>query len=198
MFKDDHTLRLHIAEKWEPQDYISAISAIETLYYVTLFGGNDWRPQMTGSGQGRIAGRMYRVGEDLAEYIVEEARATAGPNERLIIQEIRHSSPGFIDFEGLGDVAKAIDNSLGRIIQIFTERRLRRELDERAKVETDIRRENLNTLKIQNARELLELRADFPGHRTSRQLERALVDQQTKIEALAAQGLITDRRDHGR
>jgi len=101
-----------------------------------------------------------------------------------------------MDFEGVGQVAEAIDRSFGRIIDVFTGRRMRRELDERARVETEIERENLNTIKIENARKLLDLYRDYPEIGSDRSLERTLVDQQTKIEDLAARGLITDQREH--
>ena len=188
--------RLHIAEKWEPQDYIAAISAVETTYYVTLFGSRGWRPDDWDLPQRYYYGRNPWSRDRLAELIVEEARAIAVSDERLIVSQIRHASPGFLDFEGVGKVAEAIDRSFGRIIDVLVHRRMRRELDERAKVETDILRENLNSIKIENARKLLDLYRDYPevGHQPD--LERTLVDQQTKIEDFAARGLITDKRDH--
>jgi len=189
-------LRLHIAEKWEPQDYLAAISAVETLYYVTLFArGGRWHELWEYGQPGRYR-RFFTEGGTLGEYLVGEARALADRSERLIINEIRHSSPGFMDFDGVGQVAEALDRSFGRIIDVFTGRRLRKEANEQAKIETEIKRENLNSIKIDNARKLLDLYHDYPEIGPVRDLERTMVDQQTKIEALAARGLITDQRAH--
>ena len=189
-------LRLHIAEKWEPQDYLAAISAVETTYYVTLFAHREWTREPWEFGQRTRYDRFYRSRDPFSDFLLEEARALADRSERLVINEIQHASPGFMDFEGVGQVAEAIDRSFGRIIDVFTGRRMRRELDERARVETEIERENLNTIKIENARKLLDLYRDYPEVGPARSLERTLVDQQTKIEDLAARGLITDQREH--
>jgi hypothetical protein len=131
----------------------------------------------------------------LPEFIYT-CRALADDEQRLIVSRISHASPGFIEIKGLGKAAQAVDNALGRLIAIFTERRLRRERDEQEAVKTDILRENLNTVKIENARKLLELDREFPGAFHRQQLELALVEEQEKIESLAARGLLTDQRDH--
>lgn len=189
-------LRLHIAEKWEPQDYLAAISAVETMYYVTLFAHRDWPREFWEYGQRGRYRSVYRLQNNIAEFLVEEARALADHSERLIVNEIRHSSPGFMDFEGVGKVADALDRSFGRIIDVFTGRRSRREGDEQAKIETEIKLENLNSVKIDNARKLLDLYRDYPEIGHVRDLEHTLVEQQTKIEDLAARGLITEQREH--
>lgn len=189
-------LRLHIAEKWEPQDYLAAISAVETMYYATLFAHREWPRDFWEYEQRERYRRSYHLRDTLGEFLVDEARVLADHSERLTVNEIRHASPGFMDFEGVGKVADALDRSFGRIIDVFTGRRLRREGDEQAKIETEIKRENLNSIKIDNARKLIDLYRDYPEIGPVRDLERTLVEQQTKIEDLAARGLITDQREH--
>lgn len=195
MIPTETRLRLHLAEKWEPQDYLSAISAVETIYYVTLFAN----PERESGGSGDPRRRLDRprwTSSPRAEELILAARELADREERLIVNEIRHASPGFIDFDGLGQIADAMDKAFGRIIALVTERKLRHEWNEQAKVETEVRRENLNTIKIENARRLLELDRDYPDLRRAPALERILVEEQSKIENLAARGLITDQREH--
>lgn len=189
-------IRLHLAERWEPQDYLAAISAVERVYYISLF--HPQFDEFVGSaGQRRlIYGRSDRLLDIPFVEFMDACRELADAEQRLTVTRISHSSPGLIDFKGLGEVANAIDSAFGRIIAVFTERRLRRERDAQEAVETDIRRENLNSIKIDNARKLLELERDFPGIRHRPRLERALVEEQSKIEDLAARGLITDQREH--
>ena len=181
-------LRLHIAEKWEPQDYLAALSAVESIYYITLFAHRGWTQDAYETGQRRIYWRPFPLSLPYAEFVVDEARSVADYEERLILSEIRHASPGFMDFEGVGKVAEAMDSSFGRIIEVLTGRRMRKELDERAKVETEIQRENLRSIKIDNARKLLDLYREYPEIGHAENLERALVDQQTKIEILRLEG----------
>lgn len=191
-------LRLHLAEKWEPKDYLSAISAVETIYYVALLNAPPFREISSAYFDKRSARYRPRDGsiEGIAVAIVEEARLFSDGHDRLIVHQIKHASPGFMDFEGVGQVATAMDSAFGRIIDVFTNRRMRRERDERSSVETEIARENLNSIKIENARMLLELGRDYPEIARQRDLLEILVGQQSKIEDLAGRGLITDQRRH--
>lgn len=191
-------LRLHLAEKWEPKDYLSAISAVETIYYVALLNAPPFREISSAYVDKRSSRYRSRDGsiEGIAVAIVEEARLFSDGHDRLIVRQIKHASPGFMDFEGVGQVATAMDSAFGRIIDVFTNRRMRRERDERSSVETEIARENLNSIKIENARMLLELGRDYPEITRQRDLLEILVVQQSKIEDLAGRGLITDQRRH--
>jgi len=187
-------LRIHIAEKWEPQDYIAAFSAIERMYYVALFAD---RPGLFDeSWNARRYPWTYTGLEQFVVQFLDVARAVADANERLIVSEIRHGSPGFIDFDGFGEVAKAIDRTVGRLIKVFTERNIRKELDAQAELDTEMKRENLNSMKIDNARKLLDLRRDHPEIGPYLPLERVLVEEQTKIENLTGRGLITGPTEH--
>ena len=165
-------LRLNIAEKWEPKDYISAISAVETIYYVALLNAPPFRDISSIYFEKRPVRFRTRDGslESLAFTIVGEGRLFSDAHDRLIVHQIKHASPGFMDFEGVGQVAQAMDSAFGRIIDIFTNRRMRRERDERSAVETDIARENLNSIKIENARALLDLGRDYPEVARQREL----------------------------
>ena len=190
-------LRIHVSKKWEPQDYLNAISAVEAIYYITVFADRLWfYDEMLFSIRKRYR-EPYLAHEYFVEEFLKEARSVADTKQRLIVNEIRHASPGFIDFDGIGEIAKAMDQSLGRIIDVFSGRKRRKEFDKQEEIRTDIIRENLNAIKIENARKLLELHKDYPEIASRYPIERALVDEQNKIENLAARGMITGRRDHG-
>jgi hypothetical protein len=189
-------IKLHLAEQWEPQDYLAAISAVERVYYISLFHAQFDEFVGFQSQRRRMASRFGWPFDGWLPEFIYTCRALADDEQRLLVSRISHASPGFIEIKGLGKAAQAVDSALGRIIAIFTERRLRRERDEQEAVKTATLRENLNSLKIENARKLLELDRDFPGAFHRQQLELALVEEQEKIENLAARGLLTDQRDH--
>lgn len=191
------TLRLDLAGRWEPQDYLAAISAIERIYYVTVFHREFEDLVRSFRYQEKPPQRYPRSSNDPLMDFISASRALADDRQRLVVLRVSHASPGFMDFEGLGDVARAVDRALKRIIALFTERKLRREWDEQEAVKTEMMRENLNSLKIDNARKLLELDRDFPGAiRRRHQLELALVEEQGKIEDLASRGMITGPQEH--
>ena len=190
-------LRLHIAEKWEVSDYLEVFSAVESIYYITLANINRL-DDLFPAPQRRFVKHVYRDGDlgTLAGSIVSDAREFADFDERLIVNKIIHASPGFIDFKGLGEVADAMERAFGRIIDVFVNRKMRHELERRASIETDIVKENLNSLKLDNARKLLLLGHDYPEIAREHDLLRILIAEQGRIENLAAKGLITPPREH--
>lgn len=190
-------LRIHVAEKWEVTDYIEAFSAVETIYYVTLANINRW-DELFPAPQRRFSKNIYRESDlsSLANLIVSDAREFADYEDRLLVNKISHASPGFIDFNGLGEVADAMERAFGRIIDVIVNRKLRQEMERRASIETDIIKENLNSLKLDNARKLLQLGQDYPEIAKEHDLLRILIAEQGRIENLAAKGLITPPRDH--
>ena len=202
-------LRLHLAERWEPKDYIQAISAIETLYYVMafrhdladspwLFEPVDYRftkyPRRSRSRDGL---------NSLAENFVEQSRLLADHEHRLFVEKISHASPGFIDFEGLGDVIRAVKEMVEDSVGFFANRRRRHAENDQAELKTEKRRLDVESTKVELARQKLKLldelqdRHDRYRHpEARRQIERVLVSELSKIEDMVATGLLTDQRDH--
>ena len=197
MMRESGDLRLHIAEKWEPADYISAFSAIQSIYYKIVVFDHEWEFQSRRSrwrSQYPVRGPLPELAEINDSY-VRSRMELADYHNRLIVDRISHASPGFMDFLGFGEGLQAIDSMLGRLIDVLTLRKQRIEADHQAKVRTEYDRQNLNTIKIENARKLLELRRDFPDIDDSLLLS-LLVHDQTQLESLIAKGLITGPRDH--
>lgn len=208
---DDEQMRLHLAERWEPKDYLEAISAVEGIYYVLAFRHEftdcPWLFDLWDEPYYRD--RMYRrrrPGNSLDTIragLIDHARALANYEQRLFVTKVSHASPGFIDFEGLGDVIRAVKEAVGDTVGFFTRRKIREEENKQAELETEKRRLDIESAKIQIARDKLALldeiqdRKDryFPPEMRP-QLERVLVTELGKIETLAAKGLLTDQRDH--
>ncbi len=191
-------MRLHIAKTWEPQDYITALAAIETMYYVIAgpeierFSGEYFLELSRRSkGSPRLDRRYGRVSD-----AVEYGREFSEAKFRLYVSRIQHSSPGFIDLEGLGSALDVIDKTIGRLISLLTERRQQQAADERAEIENLIRREDLNGLRIANAREMLGLEEAYDRRGSVMEYQKILMDQQKNVEMLISRGMITGRRDH--
>jgi hypothetical protein len=162
-------LRLDIQGRWEPEDFIEVLTGLESLYYKAVIRGPlfhelpffpfEW-PRFYSSFQEQL--------DRSNDWLLDRARSTAPGESRLSLTRIEYSSPGGIDLVGLGQACNALDRILGRLIKFFTERTIRRERDEQARIRTAMaqaelekEQESLRALKIQNARELLSLRRDF-------------------------------------
>ncbi|WP_421857492.1 hypothetical protein [Oricola sp.] len=173
-------LRVEIAENWEPQDFIDVLQSIESMYYKLSF--NKYRhygylgfpfpdeyysefPEFVGSS---IQGALDYTNRRLLEI----ARYEVPQPARLMVGRIEYASPGWIDFVGLGKVVEVISDSIGRMVTYYDERHMRRERDIQASIETEERRvelerdrELLQSLKIQNARDALEILERYPSDR---------------------------------
>jgi hypothetical protein len=102
------------------------------------------------------------------DWLLARARAVARGPHRMRVARIHYASPGKIDLVGLGDACRAIEGIIDRLIKFFTERELRREAGNQAKIETLRKKvevekdgESLRALKIENARSILTLRREF-------------------------------------
>jgi hypothetical protein len=93
----------------------------------------------------------------------------------------------------LGQATEAVDRLVGRLLDFFTGRRLRRERDRQAAIETEIQQQRLYELKIENARKLLELRREFPDQEELTLIPLIIRDQD-KLTDRIAQGMITGNR----
>jgi hypothetical protein len=186
---------LKIDGVWEPGDFIETFEAIETLYYLGL-GHPSYDPFWLGYrlvDDGREAYSAFEAYRDTAaRMMLARARSVVPQEQRLYVDRVQFASPGGIDFAGLGRVAEALDRLTGRLIDFFADKRLRHERDEQAALDTEMKRQNLASLKIDNARKLLELRRDFPD---DEHLIALAVREQDKLADRIAQGMITGTGD---
>lgn len=192
-------LRLQIDGRWEPEDFIEVLTAIESLYYkATLTRSFFYEPPFFWFERSSVA-MSFDENMDLANnWLLAQARTIARPHKRLGVARIQYASPGGIDLIGLGKACEAIANIIERIVKFFAECELRKQRDRQAQIETSIREveldkehESLRRLKIENARAILELRHDYPG--MPDEILTALIsnDQDKLIPRIAERKLIT-------
>lgn len=198
-------LRLKIDGIWEPEDFIEVLKGIESLYYKAAIDRRFpydppfyWfeRPYLPVSFDEHL---------DLSnDWLLARARAVAHGSHRMRVARIHYASPGKIDFVGIGEAFRAIEGIVDRLIKFFTERELRHEADNQARIETLRKQmelekdgESLRALKIENARAILTLRRDF--HDIPEDHIVALIgnDQDRLIPRIAEQKLIGVRRYDG-
>lgn len=198
-------LSLEIDGRWEPQDFVEVLRAIESFYYKLaqehfhrsrppLWLDDDyalWAIERLGvlSYEARL--------DQLNERMLERARYKTRSYERLSVVRIQYSSRGGIDLLGVGKIFETLANSIGRMKTYFDEAHLRSERDAQASLDTELKRievekerESLQTLKIKNARDALQLLETHP------EVADALVpllvrDQDTIASRLAERKLIS-------
>jgi len=184
--------RLKIDGRWEPSDFIDTLEAVETLYYMALdkpFYHWAWLEDYR-----YFAGPEFHLSpydsylDTMNRAMLARARRVIPGGGRLFVKRIEFASPGGMDFAGVGQAADAVERLVGRLIDFFADRRLRRERDKQAAIETEIRDQNLASLKIDNARKLLELHRAFPD---AEHLIALAVRGQDKLADRIAQGMIT-------
>jgi len=198
-------LSLKIERQWEPEDFIEVLHGMESLYYKAIM-----------SRRGPFIPELYFVERHypfssyddrlnaLNEWLLKEARMTASADMRLLIRRIDYASPGSIDFVGIGKALEAVDKTLGRLIDFFTERHKRKESDKQAKIDTGIKeielakeQESLRALQIANARELLALRRDYREELEEILVPLAVRDQEKLSSRIAEQKLVGTKQSKG-
>ena len=191
-------LLLEIDRRWEPEDFIEVLKSIESIYYKTIRTpipsfSSYWLPL------------SFEENLDFTnDWLLAQARIIIDSHSRLRIGRIEYASPGGIDFVGLGEACKAIEGILDRLIKFFTERHLRRERDRQAEIETGLKQvelekqeESLRTIKLENARSILRLRADYPDVDDYLVLSLITRDQDKLIPRIVERKLIGVRMTEG-
>lgn len=189
------TLTLSIDGRLEPEDFIEIFEAVESLYYKAIDDRRRLYPLDRYYFGRRVLDQSYPDRLDsVNDWILKESRMTTFGENRLFVSRIEYASPGGIDFAGVGQAIEALDRTIGRLIAFFTERHKRRETDKQASIDTQIKeiefekeRESLRALQIENARELLALRRDFPDELQEVLLPLAVRDQE-RLSARIAEG----------
>lgn len=170
-------LSLEIDGRWEPQDFIEVLGAIESFYY--KLGREHWHRfrQPFWLDDEYLLFERERFGvlsfEDALDRLnarmLERARFETPSYRRLSVGRIQYGSPGGIDLLGIGKVFEALANSIGRMKIYFDEAHLRSQRDAQASLDTELKRigvekerESLQALKIKNAQDALQLLDSHP------------------------------------
>lgn len=198
-------LRLEIDGRWEPEDFIEVLKAVESLYYKAALSRRfPYEHPYFWYDRPLTSSRFEDHLDITNDWLLQRARTVARSDYRLKVARISYASPGGIDLAGLGEACRAVEGIIDRLIKLITERKLRREADKQAEADTAIRQtelekemESLRTLKIDNARAILELRRDF--HDMPEEVLVALIanDQDRLIPRIAEGKLIGVRRFDG-
>lgn len=200
-------LSLEIDGRWEPQDFIEILGAIESFYYKLAqerwhrFRSPFWLDdEYLFFERERFGVLSFEADLDrLNERMLERARYETPSHKRLSVRRIQYASPGGIDLLGIGKVVETLANSIGRMKAYFDEAHLRTERDAQATLDTELKRieiekerESLQALKIRNAQDALQLLDAHPD------MHEALVpllvrDQDAIANRLAERKLISAR-----
>jgi hypothetical protein len=106
------------------------------------------------------------------------------PEEQLYVKRIQFGSPGFTDLAGVGDVAGHIKDFLLKLIDLAVTRRQRQ-------LENEEREARVEKLRIENARELVDLAKDCGYSQVEiRQMVHWVDGRQAKLLPLAEHGKI--------
>lgn len=170
-------LSLEIDGRWEPQDFIEVLQAIESFYY--KLAQERWYRLRSPFWlddeyflfeRERFGALSFEAALDqLNERMLERARYETPSYRRLSVVRIQYASPGGIDLLGIGKVFETLANSIGRMKTYFDEAHLRGERDTQASLDTELKRievekerESLQALKIKNAQDALQLLSSHP------------------------------------
>src|SRR6185437_10598224 len=137
-----------IAGRWEPQDFIEVLGAIESFNYKLaqerwhrlrppfwldddyfLFERERFGVLSFEAFLDRLNGRM-----------LERARYETPSHRRLSVRRIQYASPGGIDLLGIGKVFETLANSIGRMKIYFDEAHLRNQRHTQASLDTELKR----------------------------------------------------------
>ncbi len=198
-------LRLKIDGIWEPEDFIEVLKGIESLYYKATIGGRFPYDPPSYLFERPYLPVSFDEHLDLSnDWLLARARAVAHGSQRMRVARVHYASPGKIDLVGIGEACRAIEGIVDRLIKFFTERDLRRETGNQAKIETLRKQvelekdgESLRALKIENARSILTLRRDFHDIPEDHIVTLIGSDQDRLIPRIAEQKLIGVKRYDG-
>jgi hypothetical protein len=170
-------LRLEIGGRWEPQDFVEVLRAVESFYYKLAqerwyrFRSPVWLDDdyLLWASE-RFGVSSFEAALDrLNERMLERARYETPASRRLSVVRIEYASPGSIDLLGIGKIFETLSNSIGRMKVYFDEAHLRSERDKQATLDTELKRieiekerETLQALKIKNAQDALKLLDSHP------------------------------------
>jgi len=208
-------LRLKIDGAWEPQDFIEVLQATESMYYKLVHQEHRYSrfipfEYMRYVEREASISQSYEGLLDTINYrLLNRARYDAASYRRLRVRRIDYASPGSVDLMGVGKVCEVIADSVGRMKVYYDDRHIRKERDEQARIATERQRielekdqESLRAIKIENAKNAIELLVRHPEEQellipllvrdqdalAERLSERKLISASTKIDQPPEQG----------
>ncbi|MEQ1935308.1 MAG: hypothetical protein ABL962_15720 [Fimbriimonadaceae bacterium] len=195
-------LRFKLQGRWEPEDFVDLMVAVESLYYKALDRRHRYGFPDLFIFEGRATfGSFDDRLDNLNQYLLAEARKTRQDWERIYIARLEYASPGKVDLLGIGEAFKAIEGIIDRLIIFFTERNLRKEKDQQAHIETHIKemdyektKESLRSLQIENAEKLLRMHREYPEEFQKFAVPLVVRDQEKLTKLIAERKLIGVRR----
>ncbi|MEM7664053.1 MAG: hypothetical protein AAF292_17565 [Pseudomonadota bacterium] len=195
-------LRMKIDGNWEPEDFIALMKATESLYYKALPRSYRYHLHEFLFLERRRAFYSYEEQLDATNrYLLAESRNSVPGHSRILVRRVDYASPGKVDLIGIGEAFKSVEGIVDRLIKFFTERNLRKERDKQARLETLIKEieaekqhETLKSLQIENARELLRLRREFPEELENMIVPLAVRDQERLTDLISQEKLIGVKR----
>ena len=182
-------LKVEINGYWEPEDFISVLRSVESIYYKFPRNPADSQrsPPMIGWGIRYFVSSHIEDIDLFNERLLSEARAVTRPSDRLSISRIEYGSPGEIDFRGLGKALESVRGILSDIHDYCRFGDLKRKQEE---IKTEKMMESLRIQKIETARKWCELNDDF-GERLDDRFFDLLVRDMDDIARLSYEGKIT-------
>ncbi len=199
-------LSLYVDNNWEPHDFVEILQSVESMYYklsarrhhrslyrYPFFLDTELLLERDFPYERSYTDTLDRLNRALAE----RARFDTISSEKLLVRRIQYASPGWIELSGLGKACESIANAIGRMVSYYDDRHLRRERDKQASIETkrkalEVERdgETLRSMKIRNARDMLELERDFPDEASEILLPLLVRDQDALSDRIADGRLI--------
>lgn len=186
-------LKIQIAGYWEPEDFIAVLRSVESIYYKFPKNPADSQrshPLMLWPVRPSFFSYTEEI-DKINDWLLSEARAVTRPSERISIRSIEYSSPGEINFRGLGKALDSVRGILTDIHDYCMYRDLKRKQEE---IKTEIMAESLKVKKLETARKWCELNDDFGDHLDQRALE-LLSRDMDDIARLSYEGKITGIKD---
>ena len=186
-------LKIQLAGYWEPEDFIAIFRSVESIYYKFPTNPDDSQrshPLMLWPIRPSFFSYTEEI-DKINDWLLSEARAVTRPSERISIHSIAYSSPGEINFRGLG---KALDSVRGIFTDIHDYCRygdLKRKQEE---IKTEMMAESLKIKKLETARKWCELNDDFRDHLDQRAME-LLSRDMDDIARLTYEGKIAGVKD---
>ena len=182
-------LKIQITGYWEPEDFIAILRSVESIYYKFLRNPADTQrvhPLILWPTRSSFFSYTEEI-DNINDWLLSEARAVTRPSDRISISSIEYSSPGEINFRGLG---KALDSVRGILNDIHDYCRfgdLKRRQEE---IKTEMMAESLKVKKIETARKWCEFNDDF-GDRLDQRAIELLSRDMDDIARLTYEGKIT-------
>ncbi|OLB73741.1 MAG: hypothetical protein AUI16_16500 [Alphaproteobacteria bacterium 13_2_20CM_2_64_7] len=168
-------LKLEIEGSWEPQDFIETLRSVESFYYKLALHRSRWFPEPPFWFDDHYY--LFRsdnvpfevVLDHVNQRFLERARYETPSDQRVTIRRIQYASPGGIDLLGIGKVVEVISDAIGRMKVYYDDKNIRRERDSQAALDTELKRlqiekerASLQSIKIKNAKDALELLDSHP------------------------------------